>query len=66
MSKRKEVQLSEILELQSLLREIEYPNVTYNDDILVMAQQAIRMSRRYAAYAANILYKWTGQEVIRS
>lgn len=53
------VPLSELLELLRLITKIEYPSVTYEDNNLVMAQQAIRNSKRYANEASAILYQWT-------
>lgn len=56
------VPLDEILELLRLVTRIEVPDVTYCDDLLPMAQQAVRLSRMYAGDASNILYKWTHGE----
>ena len=53
------VPLSEIFDLLRLVRRIELPDVTYSEDMLEMAQQAIRLSKRDANEASEILYKWT-------
>ena len=52
------VPLSEVLELLKLVTMIEMPDVTYGEDMLVMAQQAVRLNRMKATDASNILYKW--------
>lgn len=44
-----------INELLRLMHKIEFVNVTYTDDMLVMAQQAIRLMKRYAGAATEIL-----------
>lgn len=54
------VPLNEIIELQRLMSKIQIPDVTYCDDLLPMAQQAIRLSRRYAERAQDILFTWRG------
>ena len=63
MTKQEEPQiavpLSEILELLRLVTKIEIPDVTYGEDMLVMAQQALRLNKRCAGEASDILYKWT-------
>ncbi len=53
------VPLSEIKQLQRLVIRIEMPDVTYNEDILVMAQQALRLNKINARFAGDILLKWT-------
>ena len=52
------VPLKDSIELERLMRKIEMPDVTYDDEILLMAQQAIRLSRRYADEAHTIIRKW--------
>ena len=49
---------SEIRELLRLMTSIECPDVTYCDDLLPMAQQAVRLSKMRASEASDILYKW--------
>ena len=56
------VPLADILELIRLMSRIEMPDVTYCDDILPMAQQAVRLSKMNAGEASNILYGWTHGE----
>ena len=53
------VSLSSMLELLRLITHIQCPDVTYCEDNLVMAQQAIRLSKMYASNASDILYEWT-------
>lgn len=50
----------EIQELARLLDSIAYPDVTFNEDMLTMAHQAIRLSKLRATEARNILYRWEG------
>ena len=49
---------SEIHELVELLARIQLPDVTYSDDMLQMAQQALRLNRMKAESANEILYGW--------
>ena len=53
------VPLGEILEVLRLVSKIQVPEVPYCEDMLLMTQQALRSSLRYAEEAGNILYKWT-------
>ena len=55
------IPLEVIDDLLKLLGKIEYPDVTYCDGMLIMAQQAIRLSRRCAYEASALLYKWAPQ-----
>ena len=56
------VPLDEVLELLGLVSKIEILDVTYCDDLLPMAQQAVRLAQMRAGEASNILYRWTHGE----
>lgn len=64
MAKREEiyieVRVSEVRELERLITKIEIPDVTYSEDVLVMAQQALRLSKLHATTISGILHGWMG------
>ena len=53
------VPLNDTLEILRLLDRIARPEVTYCDDLLPMAQQAVRLSRMQANEAIDIIHKWS-------
>jgi len=65
MTKQNELTISvphsEIEHLIKLMSKIQSPDVTYNtEETLPMANQAVRLSSRYALEAWEILHKWIG------
>lgn len=54
------VTLGEIRELKRLASRIISPDVTYDEDKLCMAEQAIRLNKTAANIMFEILLKWEG------
>ena len=53
------VPLRDLQELLRLVNMIEYPEVTYNSDKLVMAEHAIRRTKLYAEQMEDIITRWS-------
>ncbi|KKK60850.1 hypothetical protein LCGC14_3020230 [marine sediment metagenome] len=62
MSKQTEITitmpLDELNEILQLANAIALPDVTYCDDLLPMAQQAVRLSQRRAQIIQGILFRY--------
>ena len=50
--------VDELKEILQLANTIVIPDVTYCDDLLPMAQQAVRVSQRKAQIIQGILFKY--------
>ena len=57
---RVSVPQGEIRELLRAMNKIMYPDVTYCEDSLEMANQAIRLNKVFAENGEIILGKWLG------
>ena len=57
---RIDVPLWEIQDMIKLITKIQFTDVTYNEDMLVLAQQALRLNKMNANDISETLYKWAG------